>query len=63
MKRITITRQVEGPMVDWLVFFKGEFVGCGLTDEDAPSYDAAIELAKKFLADRKLGNVPERYMI
>lgn len=61
-KEITITRKVEGPCVDWLVFYKGEFIGCGVTEQDTPSYDAAQELARRFLSDLETASVPERYL-
>lgn len=62
MKDITIVKD-DGINRDWLVYHNGEFIGCGIDDQDRPSYDAAEALAQRYLADLVSGNVsdPKEY--
>ena len=58
MQGITITKD-EGINQDWLVHHNGKFIGCGVDDQDRPSYEAAQALAQRYLADLADGNVSD----
>jgi len=62
MKHISIVRTVDGPFVDFIIRYKGEYVSAISVDEVSAPYDAAKALAGQFLADLRTGNVSDRYL-
>ena len=61
-KDIDIRRDQVGPLVSYLIYYKGEYVSAIDPDITPNAYSAAEAEAELFLIDLAAGNVDERYL-